>query len=143
MTDKAERRKFLKTALAALAGIAGVGSTSCISAACYTSVFSSYKEIPCPECQRTMKVGEKDDLLREYNVPLKRIQDSGIDATLTVPEHCSECGFGLRKGKFYVEFKYPDRPTPVRIELESATALEKLALHEVKKKQEEHGATLE
>ena len=35
MTDKAERRKFLKAALTAMAGTGTIATTSCISAMCY------------------------------------------------------------------------------------------------------------
>ena len=75
-----------------------------------------------------MIVGEEDEILREYDVPLKRIRDQGIDAKLMIPEHCSECGFGLKEEKFQLEIKYPDRPDPTRIELDSASDLEKFSL---------------
>ena len=59
----------------------------------------------------------KDKILNAYNVPLKRIQDQGVNAKLIIPEHCPECGFGLKAAPFQLEIKYPDSPEPVRIEL--------------------------
>jgi len=82
------------------------------------------KEIPCPDCKRTKVVGEMDEILREYNVPLKRIQDQHVDAKLIVPQHCPECGFGLKEEKFRLEIKYPDQRNAVRVELETAFDLE-------------------
>ncbi|MCL2711000.1 MAG: twin-arginine translocation signal domain-containing protein [Planctomycetaceae bacterium] len=86
-------------------------------ATCYEIAMPPVVEKPCPDCGRTMIVGEKDEILREYNVPLKRIQDQGVNAKLIVPEHCPECGFGLKEAQFQLEIKYPDRPIPVRVEL--------------------------
>ena len=78
----------------------------------------------CPECDKTMIVGEKDRILNIYDEPLKRIQDRGVDATLTVPEHCPTCGFGLKEKKFLLEIKYPDDPDFVRVELDEARDLQ-------------------
>jgi len=69
-----------------------------------------------------MFVGEKDEILSEYNVPLKRIQDQGIPVQLIVPYHCPGCGFGLhdrhsRWGVFQLEIRYPDQPAAVRVAL--------------------------
>ncbi len=93
-----------------------------------------------------MQVGEMDEILREYHVPLKRIQDQGVDAKLILPEHCPTCGFGLEKcgldweqrselsleewnvKKFQLEIKYPDQTEPVRVVLERAEDLELMAL---------------
>jgi ribosomal protein L29 len=112
---------------------------------CYQIAIPPHQEIPCSVCKRTMKVGEKDEFLREYNVPLKRIQDQGVDIKLIFPEHCPECGFGmaffgmaweeikelspeeLKSRKLSLEIKYPDQPAPVRVELESALDLELMA----------------
>ncbi len=82
----------------------------------------------CPECGQTMRVGEKDEILREYNVPLKRIQDQGVAAKLILPEHCLTCGSGLTKEKFQLEIKYPDQAEPVRVELNKPNDLELMAL---------------
>jgi hypothetical protein len=118
-------------------------------ASCYDMIGITTVEKPCSICERTMQVGEKDEILREYNVPLKRIQDQGVEIKLILPEHCSECGFGLNfcgmKGmvweefsklspeelgskKFLMEIKYPDRPAPVRVILDDAFDLEMMAL---------------
>jgi hypothetical protein len=144
-----ERREFLKTALVAMGRVAGVGVVGCRwpGAMCYVPAprkstspvetkvlcykpadLSAKRTIPCPECERTMTVGEMDEILREYNVPLKRIQDQGIDAKLIIPEHCEHCGFGLKEVKFQLEIKYTDRPEPIRIELDNASDLENMAL---------------
>ncbi|MCL2710057.1 MAG: twin-arginine translocation signal domain-containing protein [Planctomycetaceae bacterium] len=135
MTDNPERRKFLKAALAAMAGVAGISTTSCLGAACYSRMGPPRRvQTICTVCKRTTWEGEKDKIFRSYNIPLKRIQDQGINAKLIMPEHCAECGFGLQGGKFQVELKYPDRATPVRIKLEFASDLEAIAIHEVKEK---------
>ena len=130
-----ERRKFLKSTGAALAGAAGIGiltSTTCntlTTVTCYLpGDIVERIEFSCPNCGQTMIRGEKDEILREYNVPLKRIQDQGADITLIVPEHCSQCGFGLKEAKFQLEIKYPDQPAPVRVELDTAHDLELMAL---------------
>ena len=86
------------------------------------------KEIPCTTCKQTMVVGEMDEILREYNVPLKRIQDQNVNVKLIFPKHCPECGFGLSEEKFQLEIKYPDQREVVRVELESAFDLELMAL---------------
>ena len=121
-----ERRKFLKVALAAMAGVAGSSTISCRMAMCYIPADMSERSFLCSSCKQMMVVGEKDEILRKYNVPL-RIQDQGVDAKLIVPKHCPECGFGLQEGKFYVEIEYPHQPTPVRIELKTAFDLELVA----------------
>ena len=96
---------------------------------CYDPFPSRKKiEIPCPNCKRAMIVGEKDEILREYNIPFTRIQDHGVEAKLIVPEHCPQCGFGLQKAKFQLEIKYPDHPAPVQVELDTAHDLELMAL---------------
>ena len=171
MTEN-DRRKFLKTAGAALVGAVGAGALSSLSAEeaakkrtlkraelverlkklaesetpkdlssgamCYVpvSLFERKEEKLCPECKRAMKVGEKDEILNAYNVPLKRIQDQGVDAKLILPDHCPKCGFGLQEGKILLEIKYPDQPKPVRVEPErpsriilgKASELEMMAL---------------
>ena len=99
-----------------------------VHAMCYSTVPDIKEEKPCSECTRTMEVGERDKILREYNVPLKRIQDQEVDAALIIPEHCPECGFGLKEAKFQLEIKYPDLPAPVRVELESHRDIELMAL---------------
>ena len=99
-----------------------------VHAMCYAIHFPEKVEMPCPECTRAMEVGERDKILSEYNVPLKRIQDQEVDATLIIPEHCPECGFGLKEAKFQLDIKYPDLPDPVRVELESHRDLELMAL---------------
>ena len=100
-----------------------------VHAMCYSTVPDIKEEKPCSECARTMEVGERDKILREYNVPLKRIQDQEVNATLIIPEHCPECGFGLKEEKFQLEIKYPDLPAPVRVELTGgAYELEIMAL---------------
>jgi predicted Zn-ribbon and HTH transcriptional regulator len=162
MTDKTERREFLKSTSAALVSAAGIGilaSTSCnqqptkirnptrqklierleklakskppknlVAAMCYEMACPAIVEKPCSICERTMIVGEKDEILREYNVPLKRIQDQGIDAKLIIPEHCPECGYGLKEEQFQLTIKYPDQRDTVQVELESAFDLELMAL---------------
>ena len=102
--------------------------TMLMGAYCYNSQFPHIVEIPCTTCERTMIVGEKDEILRSHNVPLKRIQDQKVDATLIIPEHCAECGFGLKEEKFQLEIKYADQREAVRIELEDAFELELMAL---------------
>ena len=97
-------------------------------ASCYMRIYPPREKKSCPACERTMTIGEKDEILREYNVPLKRIQDQKIDAKLIVPEHCATCGFGLKEAKFQLEITYPDHPDPVRIELDSAFDLELMVL---------------
>ena len=158
-----ERREFLKTTGAALAGVAGVGvltSAGCSrkhfagkihdptraelvkrleklaesrpprnlhpGAMCYVMMSPFTTEQPCPVCERAMILGEKDEILAEYNVPLKRIQDQGVDVKLIIPEHCPECGFGLKEAKFQLEIKYPDRPAPVRVELNEINKFAKI-----------------
>ena len=103
---------------------ASVGGASCY----YPRISAPREKKSCPACERTMTIGEKDEILREYNVPLKRIQDQKIDAKLIVPEHCATCGFGLKEAKFQLEITYPDHPDPVRIELDSAFDLELMVL---------------
>jgi len=97
-------------------------------ASCYVTKMPPVVIKTCPECNQTMTVGEMDEILRKYNVPLKRIQDRQVDAKLIIPEHCSECGFGLKEAKFQLEIKYPDHPDPVRVELETAFDLELMVL---------------
>ena len=99
-----------------------------VRAMCYEMVYVERKELPCPACERTMILGEKDEILREHHVPLKRIQDQKVNAKLIVPEHCAECGFGLKEEKFQLEIKYADQREAVRIELEDAFELELMAL---------------
>jgi len=99
-----------------------------LGACCYDMIYIAPNEMPCPKCEQTMIVGEKDEILREYNVPLKRIQDQGVDAKLIIPEHCPECGLGLKEANFQLEIKYPDHPVPIRVELETARDLELMAL---------------
>ena len=99
-----------------------------MGADCYDSAYPHIVEKPCSTCERTMIVGEKDEILRSHNVPLKRIQDQKVDAKLIVPEHCAECGFGLKEEKFQLEIKYADQREAVRIELEDAFELELMAL---------------
>ena len=72
---------------------------------------------PCPECERMMKVDEMEEILRAYKVPLKRIQDQGLDAKLIFPEYCPTCGFGLDE-EIILEIKYPDHPDPVQVKPE-------------------------
>ena len=93
-------------------------------AMCYRPAGRRMEERPCPECERTMRVGEKDEILRAFTVPLRRIRDQGVDATLLVPEHCSTCGFGLKSNRFQLEIRYPDYPDVVRVELNSLDAFE-------------------
>ena len=162
MTEKTIRRKFLKTALAAMAGAGGVGvltnascnrqseirnptraelvkrleklaesepsDSSMSGAMCYITVPRPSKKKPCPACEQTMTIGEKDEILREYNVPLKRIQNQKVDATLIIPEHCATCGFGLKEAKFQLEITYRDHPDSVQVELDSAFDLELMVL---------------
>ena len=119
-----------------------------IGAMCYKMAPPIFVQMPCPDCERTMQVGEKDEILREYNVPLKRIQDQGVDAKLILPEHCPTCGFGLglcgltweqksellssggwKQNCFHLEIRYSDHPSPVRVELTNgAYDLELMAL---------------
>jgi len=100
-----------------------------IGAMCYEMMASVIEETPCPDCKRTKIVGEKDEILRKYNVPLKRIQDRGIQVKLILPDHCPGCGDGLKEKKFQLEIKYPDQPDPVRVELtDGAHDLEIMAL---------------
>ena len=86
-------------------------------AMCYDMASPIIEEVPCPDCQRTKIVGEKDEILREYNVPLIRIQDRGIPAILIPPKHCPDCGDGLKDNPFQLEIQYDDLPTPHRVEL--------------------------
>ena len=86
------------------------------------------KKKPCPACERTMIVGQMDEILRAYNVPLKRIRDQGVNATLIVPEYCPQCGFGLMEEKIQLEIKYPDKKEPTVVELNEALDLEIMAL---------------
>ena len=146
-----DRREFLKSTGAAIAGATGIGVLTSASAqdeiekkrilkraelaerlqkladskppknlspgaTCYSIIGPITKEQPCSVCERTMGAGEKDEILRSYNVPLKRIQEQGVDAALILPEHCPACGFGLGRGKIFVEIRYPDHPVPVRVE---------------------------
>jgi len=129
---KNERREFLKAALAAMGGAAGAGVLGCRwmpGAMCYMPAPPKPKPTPCPDCERTVIVGEKDEILNGYQVPLKRIRDQGIDARLSIPGHCPTCGFGLKEEKFQLEINYADRPEPTRIELDSASDLENLSLN--------------
>lgn len=63
-------------------------------AMCYV-MFPIKREEPCPDCGRMMKIGEKDEVLSGYHVPLKRLQNLGLDVKLILPKHCPACGFGL------------------------------------------------
>ena len=99
-----------------------------LGAMCYEMVAPMYKETPCPTCERTMIVGQMDEILRAYNVPLKRIQDQGVNAKLIIPKHCPQCGFGLIEEKFQLEITYPDHPEPVRVELLFAHDLELMVI---------------
>ena len=99
-----------------------------MGASCYRPAIHRKVEKPCQTCERTMIVGEKDEILQKYNVPLKRIQDQGVNAKLIIPKHCPECGFGLKEEKFQLEIKYPDQPKPVQVELDDAYDLEMMAL---------------
>jgi len=125
---KNERREFLKAALAAMGGVAGAVGCNPPGAMCYKPATPPSVTTPCPECGQMMIAGEKDEILNGYQVPLKRIRDQGIDANLIIPEHCPTCGFGLKEGKFQLEIKHPDRPEPTRVELDSASDLEKFSL---------------
>ena len=58
-----------------------------VAAMCYEMCILEVKEVPCPVCERTMIVGEMDEILRTHNVPLKRIQDQKVNAKLIIPEH--------------------------------------------------------
>jgi len=84
---------------------------------CYNVALREIKKTLCPTCERTMIVGEMDEILREYNVPLKRIQDQGLDVKLIIPEHCPQCGYGLKKANFFLEIKYPGRSGSKRVKL--------------------------
>ena len=97
-------------------------------AMCYDMAPPPIVEEPCPTCERTMTVGQMDEILRAYNVPLKRIQDQGVNAKLIIPKHCPQCGFGLKETKFQLEIKYPDHPESVCVELDWAFDLELMAL---------------
>jgi len=101
-------------------------------ALCYAMEAEEEIRKPCPKCGRTMKVGEMEEFLREYNVPLKRIRDQGVNAKLILPEHCPKCGYGLQHcgmtweeraelsdeqedaRAIQLEIKYPDHRDPVR-----------------------------
>lgn len=114
-------------------------------AMCYAMIPPRVEMKPCPECERTMQVGEMKEILDEYNVPLKSIQDLGVDAKLVLPEHCPTCGYGLlncgrsweeRRGetaeqwnarKIHLEIKYPDVADPIRVELDSEFDLQIMA----------------
>lgn len=115
-------------------------------AMCYQVEVPFYEEKPCPDCDGTLETGKLEATLREYNVPLKRIQAQGVDAKLVLPEHCPTCGLGLldygmdwqQRGKLtdeqreakkpHLEIKYPDVSDPIRVELDSAFDLEIMAL---------------
>ena len=64
-------------------------------AMCYVMVPPKEEKKPCPKCGLTMKVGEKEELLNKYDVPLNRLQSLGLNAKLILPEHCPDCGLGL------------------------------------------------
>ena len=152
-----QRRKFLKLIGVSLAGAAGVSILGCeprelrsptrqalanrlrklarskpptrlVCATCYVMAPRHDIKEPCPECRETMILGEKDKVLSAYHVALKRIQDMGLDTTLTVPVHCPTCGRGLNEKKFLLEIRYPDDPRPVRVELDEAQDLELMAV---------------
>ena len=117
-------------------------------ALCYTGPPPFHQQTPCPDCGEMMKVGEMDEILSAYNVPVKRIRDLGLDATLILPEHCPGCGLGLnacgldgqqafelhkspedwKRSRFHLEIRYPDDPDFVRVELGTAVDLEFMAL---------------
>ena len=110
-------------------------------AMCYDMISPEKVEKPCPDCGRTMTVGEMEEFLSKYNVPLKRLQSQSLDAKLIFPEHCPTCGFGLEslgmakwskneweKRRLQLEIKYPDHPTPVRAVLDGAYELEIMVL---------------
>ena len=99
-----------------------------MGACCYDMIGRYYERKPCPDCGEMMDVGQMDEILLAYNVPVKRIQDLDLDATLILPEHCPACGLGLKEKKFLLEIKYPDDPDFVRVELDSAHDLELMAL---------------
>jgi hypothetical protein len=85
-------------------------------AECYVMAAPVVREKPCPVCKKTMIVGEKDEILREFIVPLRRIQNRGINAKLIIPKHCAGCGDGL-EDEFYLEIKYTDKQEPTRVEI--------------------------
>jgi len=99
-----------------------------MGADCYSTFYPPVVKKPCPTCEQTMIVGEKDKILRQYNVPLKRIQDQSVNAILIIPKHCADCGFGLKEEKFRLEIKYPDYSSLVHVELDDAFDLELMAL---------------
>ena len=115
---------------------------------CYKPAGIFYEKKPCQDCGEIMDEGRMNEILLAYNVPLKRIQNLGVDATLILPEHCPTCGFGLnacgldwkqeselrklpeewQRKKFHLKIKYPDDPDFVRVELDEAHDLELMAL---------------
>jgi predicted Zn-ribbon and HTH transcriptional regulator len=86
-------------------------------AMCYDPGFSKREEKTCPACSRMMGVGELVEIIQSYRIPLKRIQDQGVDAVLIIPKHCTVCGYDLREENFHLKIQYPDQPDPVQIEL--------------------------
>ena len=94
------------------------------AAMCYVIEASDDVTELCPDCGKINTLGLKDAILRAYNVPLKRIQDLGLNAILTIPEHCPTCGFGLIEKKFLLEIRYPDDPDFVRVELDEIDDLQ-------------------
>ena len=73
MTDKAERRKFLKVALAALATTAGVsGCRRETMAMCYSSAAPSRPE-PLPDPESSESADEQPDKRAELTEQLKKL----------------------------------------------------------------------
>ncbi len=100
-----------------------------IHAMCYFPIYVPPPEqYPCPACGKTMIAGQIDPILSQYDVPVKRVRDLGLDMELIRPEHCATCGDGLRNGKYRVEIRYPDDPTVVQADLRDVHDLERMAL---------------
>lgn len=121
-------------------------------AMCYMRMPWRAEKKPCPECGKMMIVGQMDNVLRRYNVPLKRIQNLGLDVKLVLPEHCPKCGYGvgpcgmgedylwysawdnevdredLTARQLRLEIHYSDMPEPVLVLLKKPHDLEILAL---------------
>ena len=83
----------------------------------------------CPVCRHWWtgsKLGANkiNEIVDQYNDFIMRLQQLGLDVTLTVAEFCSECGNVVAGKTFLLEIKYPDQPDPVRFELDNIEDLQ-------------------
>ena len=83
----------------------------------------------CPVCRHwwtgsKLDANKINEIVDQYNDFIMRLQQLGLDVTLTVAEFCSECGNVVAGKTFLLEIKYPDQSDPVRFELDNIEDLQ-------------------